>query len=544
MESKPVSVIAAFPKRSLQLSRPTKPGGSAGWAIGLVPAVWLLWLFVYEVRPLWDEYRLHSAGAVARASDVSNLHRYNSRYNHNVDFDLRYVTADGKSHNTHVEFDSSWELDEMLLPLVVRYDPSSPGQISTSYGADYLTSRTIHVAFWSALPAVWIYFLAWVLWADVRDGKRSRLKLAAIAAHPTPVQANLTSVKGGKSSVEIFYGWNDHAGRTGRGSGSVKRDQCPFWLDAAGTKIMALAGPNGESVLLDAALAMVDLTDHERTRVMIARIELLNLTPEAAGALMNKSIGSVVAEAPAPAPTPESAAATATEVAKKDIKDGYWYSFSAGRLADAAAANASGNRGIKAFYRFLLISGLASAVLAVGAGVMHDLKAQSEGDAKEVVTYEPFSLADGMPPRTSHVELTGLADPTLAISLLKSGTRSHESYIPLLPPNWHHGDPVVYFLYTDGDYSQHNQPIMIRQTGVLIRDDLPSEIASEFANRGIKLGAPPIVLETLKTYNDDHLDGYLTAVLCFGIYGFTALFTVASVRFAARSIRKDRGQMS
>jgi hypothetical protein len=544
--SETVSVIAAFPKRSMQLSRVTQSGRWTKLALGLVPVLWLSWLFVYEIRPLWDEYRLHNSGAVARATEVSHVQRYNSRYNHNVDFDLRYVTEDGTSHNTHVEFDSSWVLDNMMLPIVVHYDPASPGHISTSYGADYLISRTIHVVFWSALPAGWIYFLVCALVSHARERERLRLKLAGIAAHPTPVQANLTSIKGSKSSVEIDYCWKEPAGRTLNGSDRLERDQCPFWLDTAGTKMLALAGPNGESVLLDADLAMVDLTEHERTRVMIARIEALDLSAAAAGELMKKSIGSVVPEAPAPAPTPAAATAAATEVAKKNIKRGYWFSFSGGRLADAAAASASGNSGIKVFFRFLLISGLASTVIAIGAGVTHEVnaKAQAAAQAKEIVQYEPFNLADGIAPHSSYVELTGLADPTLAIAMLDSGSRAYASYIPLLPPHWQHGDSVVYFLSTDSDSLQHSQPTMIRQTGVLVRNDLPSEIAAEFVKRGIKLGAPPIVLESLKNYNDDQLDGYLVAVLIFGIYGFTALFTVASVRFSARSMPNDRGKMS
>lgn len=538
-----MSVIAAFPKRSMQFSRIMRSGRWTKLTWGLIPALWLSWLFANEIRPLWDEYRLHDSGAVARATEVSNVQRYNSRSNHNIDFDLRYVTEDGTSHNTHVEFDSSWVLDNMMLPIVVHYDPASPGHISTSYGADYLISRTIHVGIWSAFPAGWIYFLVGALVSNEREGKRLRLKLAAIAAHSTPVQANVTNVKGRRSFVEIDYCWKEPAGRTLNGSGRLERDQCPFWLDTAGTKMLALAGPNEESVLLDADLAMIDLTEHERTRVMIARIESLDLSAAAAGELMKKSIGSVAPETPAPAPTP---AAAATEAAKRNIKSGYWFSSSAGRLADAAAASASGNPGIKVFFRFLLISGLASVVIAIGAGVMHEVaaKAQAAAQAKEIVQYVPFNLADGTAPHSRYVELSGLADPTQAVTMLGSGSRAYASYIPLLPPHWHHGDPVVYFLSTDSDSLQHSQPTVIRQTGVLVRNDLPSGIAAEFVKRGITLGAPTIVLESLKNYNDDQVDGYLAAVLIFGIYGFTALFTVASVRFSARSMPNDRGQIS
>src|SRR6202050_3711384 len=299
-----VSVIAAFPKRSLQLSRGTESGLLGRMVIGLVPVLWFSWLFVHEIRPLADEDRLHKTGVGARTSEVSNVDRTDDRHFHNVHFDLRYVTADGTSHNTRVAFYSSWDVDEMLLPLVVRYDPSSPGHISTSYGANYLTGRTIHVAFWSALPAGWICYLVLALLAQVRDGRRLRVKLAAIAAHPTPVQANITSVKDGKPSVEIFYLWKDSVGRTLNGSCRFKRDESPFWLDTAGTKLLALAGPNGESVLLDGGLAMVDLTGQERTRVTIARIESLNLSPVAAGELINKTIGSTVAQAAPPVPAP------------------------------------------------------------------------------------------------------------------------------------------------------------------------------------------------------------------------------------------------
>ncbi len=257
-----MSVIAAFPKRSLQLSTGRKVGGWAGSAAGIaVAALWLAWLFAYEIRPLWDEYRLHKAGTLASATEVSNLERWNSRYNHNADFDLRYVTQDGVSRKTHVQFDSSWELDDMLLPLEVRYDPDSPQHVSTSYGADHLVARTIHVAFWSAIPAAWIWLGTWYLRSNARDRKRLRLQLDAIAAQPTAVQATLTNPKRSKQSVEISYGWKDSLGRPVSGSGSFPCDESPFWLDTARTKMLALVGPNGESLVLDSGLTRVDLTD-------------------------------------------------------------------------------------------------------------------------------------------------------------------------------------------------------------------------------------------------------------------------------------------
>ena len=72
-----------------------------------------------------------------------------------------------------------------------------------------------------------------------------------------------------------------------------------------------------------------------------------------------------------------------------------------------------------------------------------------------------------------------------------------EAYIPVLPPHWRQGDPVVYFLHPlESDYLQHSKPVMIGQQGVLIRDGLPGPAAFLFKKHGITLGTPPIVLET------------------------------------------------
>lgn len=543
-----MSVIAVFPKRSLQLSKnfdpPLEVTDYLAWAILLGPAVvWLVWLFFSDIRPLFDEYRLHNTGTVARTSEVSNVDRYNGRYLNEIGFDVRYVTEDGKSYKSHVAFSTSaWYLDPVLLPLVVRYDPASPQHLSTSYGAGNLVGRTIHAVFWSSLPAGWLVLFAVNSVLRARAAKRLRLKCAAIAAQPTPVSANLLRMKSGRyaidgsRSISIDYTWKDLTGRTLNDSYIFRRDDGPFWLDTARSKMLALAAPGGESFLLDAGLGIVELTGHERTRLTVARIEALNLSPAAAAELLNTPIGSIAADAPAQASTPEAAAAAAREAAKEDIARGYVFSTSGALLADAAAASASGNRGVKMLVRFLFISGLVSCVLAVGAGVTHDREAR----AQKAITYVPFNLAGGIAPPSRYVELTGQADPTMAIQALTSDSKPGYGYIPLLPPNWHRGDPVAYLLYTDGEHLQESKPFMITKTGELVRGDLESYISSEFAKRGIKLGKPPVVLES----HHDDLEGYLTALIWFAVYGFTGVISAIGIRFAARSMPTDRGQIA
>src|SRR5208282_2611196 len=73
------------------------------------------------------------------------------------------------------------------------------------------------------------------------------------------------------ASATYCYSWKDSLGRAWNGSFAFDRGQEPFWLDAAKTRLLALTGPEGESVLLDAALAWITLTVQERTEILNAR---------------------------------------------------------------------------------------------------------------------------------------------------------------------------------------------------------------------------------------------------------------------------------
>jgi hypothetical protein len=83
-------------------------------------------------------------------------------------------------------------------------------------------------------------------------------------------------------------------------------------------------------------------------------------------------------------------------------------------------------------------------VVGVGAGVIAYRK------STEPVAFEVLNLADGVPPGSTHVKLTGLAVPSLKsqYSYVVRTSYELETYIPVVPPNWHHGDPVVFFFGT------------------------------------------------------------------------------------------------
>jgi hypothetical protein len=264
-----VSIVQAFPKRPLQLS-----GYPKGPSFGRLSAVAICCgIIVYPLYNgysnavvLIDEYRLHRAGMMAMQSEAENYH-YSSHaspknFGGTVIFDAHYVTEDGHGLDRHVEFDTAFE-PEFKSAFLVRYDPASPERISTSWGAELLRSRTILVMLNFMLCLIMVAAAA----LGVSRFRRRRRDLAAIAAQPTPVEATLR----GEASATYYYFWKDSLGRAWNGSFAFDRGQEPFWLDAAKTRLLALTGPDGESVLLDAALAWITLTEQERAEILNAR---------------------------------------------------------------------------------------------------------------------------------------------------------------------------------------------------------------------------------------------------------------------------------
>jgi hypothetical protein len=195
-------------------------------------------------------------------------------------------------------------------------------------------------------------------------------------------------------------------------------------------------------------------------------------------------------------------------------------------LQPASMTEASIGKGsmTKSPIRAILVLSLGSIVVAAGAGVLGYRKLQ------EPVTFEPFNLAEGIQPRSSHVELTGMAVPSMQILFTERYTTT--TYMPLVPTQWHEGDPVIYFLRRDGDrLGSDRHSFQIRQEGVLIRNDLPGAVASRYEKRGVKVGTPPMVLDAAE--HDDLIPYWITAALG-GCFGLSLLFAVLLIHIRER----------
>ena len=173
----------------------------------------------------------------------------------------------------------------------------------------------------------------------------------------------------------------------------------------------------------------------------------------------------------------------------------------------------------------LLVGSLGLIGVGVGAGLIAYRK------ISEAVTFEALNAAGGALPRSRHVKLTGLAVPSLESQYTIETRRSSllETYIPVVAPYWRQGDPVVYFLHPvrdsfGRDSFGHTEPVMIGQTGLLMRDALPGAAVFLCKKHGITLGTPTFVLE-----DDAHADAgpYIAAAIFCPIIGLCVFLPIA-----------------
>jgi hypothetical protein len=172
----------------------------------------------------------------------------------------------------------------------------------------------------------------------------------------------------------------------------------------------------------------------------------------------------------------------------------------------------------------LVIYFLAGSVALIAVGVVAGVIAYRESST--AVTFEALNLADGVPPNSKYVKLTGMAITSLK-SQYSFQVRSSpyvETYLPLVPPSWKPGDPVTFFLHPAHDSFGNIEPVMTAQTGVLIRDGLSGAALFLCKKHGVKLGTPAFVLE-----NDAHAEAepYISAALYCTIIGLAFFLPIA-----------------
>jgi hypothetical protein len=145
----------------------------------------------------------------------------------------------------------------------------------------------------------------------------------------------------------------------------------------------------------------------------------------------------------------------------------------------------------------ILLAGLVFLVGAVGLGWL-----AAEVSGKPVV-YLPFDLGAHEVARGTHVELTGVEQASLPVTVQQGDTVT--TYVPFTAPDWRPDQAVTYFL-KNGAASPTPTPTpfgrqpprvaTVQRHGALLEDDLPSVARAGFEQRGLRLAQPVFVVDS------------------------------------------------
>ena len=190
--------------------------------------------------------------------------------------------------------------------------------------------------------------------------------------------------------------------------------------------------------------------------------------------------------------------------------------------------------------RMFVLLGVAALAVAAGAGCFGYLK------STQAFGVESLDLSKGDTPQSTHVAITGIARTEYIVEFgtKTGGTTTADRYIPLTPPTWRPGQPLVYFMKTNitaymppggGSMvmlSPRTPPFeMTTQPGVLVRDGLPGPVSERYRKNNLALASPPIVLDLgagadVKPY-------FITAGMS-GLLGFVMLASAGAAAFRQR----------
>jgi hypothetical protein len=146
--------------------------------------------------------------------------------------------------------------------------------------------------------------------------------------------------------------------------------------------------------------------------------------------------------------------------------------------------------------RLVLLAGVA---FLAGAAVLAWIAVETSG---KPLVYEPFDLGAHVTPRGRHVELTGVEQSGLRLSVTQGTTVTQ--YVPFTAPDWTPDQPVTYFLRNGAavptpaptPFGRPPAPaVVVQRRGALLEDDLPGVARAGFAQHGIHLAPQVFVVD-------------------------------------------------
>jgi len=252
-----VTLLDAMPRRPLRVWPPRKATGAALCLLVFIPLLWL------AGQPVWDTLRddMTLPGNSPAASQASiDLRCTRPPLVHLCDATVRY-TARGQPHVRDISLFTLWNRPAAGSHQV-QYLRDDPERIKVDWGGDIDATRLL------SFGAVALAGLIGVP-VGLRAAWPLRRSLRLNPWHP--VLAEVLDIRPTRGGAWYAVSWTDpFTGTPRRGSAHLDGTAMPVWADPLRARALALAGPDGQVAVLDAALRRASLRPGERAAIQQA----------------------------------------------------------------------------------------------------------------------------------------------------------------------------------------------------------------------------------------------------------------------------------
>lgn len=179
---------------------------------------------------------------------------------HTCDGIIRY-TVGGQPYRRKVNLFTTWD-EPSAGPHRVRYLRSDPGHIKVDWGSDIDADRLLSFGAAALTGLIGVPLGLRAAWP---------LRHSLLLKPWRPVLAEVLDVRPALDGARYAVAWTDpFTGAPRQGSAHLDGKAAPAWADTLRTRVLALAGPDGQITVLDADLRRAALRPAERAAIQQA----------------------------------------------------------------------------------------------------------------------------------------------------------------------------------------------------------------------------------------------------------------------------------
>jgi hypothetical protein len=225
---------------------------------------------------LRDDIWLHSHGALAHNPDAYYIH-HRTKYSEE-EFCISYETAEGQEHHKCTSILMPFVRPDTKQPLIVHYDPASPDHASTSWGRQFLISRTLFFLFCffavlgieiGALAAVIKKLTGWEMLAASTNPQESSYPAApSKPSNPPGPGLRAAALELSATLDKILSGLQSQTGANAPYAGAIVAELSPLIAQYNQAVLVARSRDEADRALTEVVACMNDFKAGKKKRGM------------------------------------------------------------------------------------------------------------------------------------------------------------------------------------------------------------------------------------------------------------------------------------